>query len=41
VFKYLGFVISNSGNYKEHVKDLVRKGRMAAKKVRGFRREDM
>jgi len=22
VFKYLGFIISNSGNYKEHVKKL-------------------
>jgi len=36
VFKYLGFVISYSGNYKEHVKDLVRKDRMAAKKVWGL-----
>jgi len=36
VFKYLGFVISSNGNYKEHVKDLVRKGRLAAKKVWGL-----
>jgi len=39
VFKYLGFVISNNGNYyKEHVKELVRKDRMAAKKVWGLRK---
>jgi len=36
VFKYLGFVLSNSENYKEHVKELVRKGRMATKRVWGL-----
>jgi len=35
VFKYLGFVLNNSGN-KEHVKELVRKGRMAMKRVWGL-----
>jgi len=33
VFKYLGFVLSNKGNYIEHMKELVRIGRMAARKV--------
>jgi len=32
-FKYLGFVISNKGKYKEHIKELSRKSRMTAKKV--------
>jgi len=32
-FKYLGFIINNRGNYEEHIKELVRKGKMAAKKV--------
>jgi len=31
-FKYLGFVISNKGKYKEHIKEL---SKMAAKKVWG------
>jgi len=33
MFKYLGFVISSNGNFKEHLKELVRKGRLAAKKM--------
>jgi len=33
VFKYLGFVLSNKENYIEHIKELVRKGRMAPRKV--------
>jgi len=34
-FKYLGFVTSNNykeSNYKEHIKELTRKGRLAVKK---------
>lgn len=34
-FKYLGFVINNKGNYKEHIKELNRKGRMAVRKAWG------
>jgi len=32
-FKYLGFVLNSNGNYKEHIKELARKGRLAARKV--------
>jgi len=35
-FKYFGFVISDNGNYKEHIKELTRKGRLAVKKVWGL-----
>lgn len=35
-FKYLGFVINNKGNYKEHIKELNRKGRMAVRKAWGL-----
>jgi len=28
IFKYLGFILNNKGNYTEHIKELVRKGRM-------------
>lgn len=33
VFKYLGFVFNSNGNYKEHIKDLYNKGRLAANKI--------
>jgi len=36
VFKYLDFVISDNGNYKEHIKELTRKDRLAVKKVWGL-----
>lgn len=36
-FKYLDFMISNKGSYKAHIKELCRKGRMAAKKGVGHR----
>jgi len=36
VFKYLGFTLNREGSYREHLKDLVRKGRMAARKVWGL-----
>lgn len=36
-FKYLGFMISNKGSYKAHIKELCRKDRMAAKKGVGHR----
>lgn len=35
-FKYLGFVISNKGKYREHIKELERKGKIAARKVWGI-----
>jgi len=35
-FKYLGFTLNRDGNYREHLKKLVRKGRMAARKVWGI-----
>jgi len=35
-FKYLGFVLNSNGNYKEHIKELARKGRLAARKVWGL-----
>jgi len=35
-FKYLGFMFNNKGNYVEHIKELMRKGRMAIKKVWGL-----
>jgi len=31
--KYLDFVISKNGNYKEHIKKLIRKDRLAARTV--------
>ncbi|XP_039309944.1 golgin subfamily A member 6-like protein 1 [Solenopsis invicta] len=35
-FKYLGFTFNRKGNYKEHIKELSRKGRLAANKVWGL-----
>jgi len=35
-FKYLGFTFSRNGGYKEHIKELARKGRLAANKVWGL-----
>jgi len=35
-FKYLGFVISKNGNYKEHIKELSRKARLTVRKVWGL-----
>jgi len=35
-FKYLGFVISNKRKYKEHIRELSRKGRMMVRKVWGL-----
>lgn len=32
-FKYLSFMILNKDSYKEHIRELSRKGRMAARKV--------
>ncbi|XP_011705265.1 PREDICTED: uncharacterized protein LOC105460512, partial [Wasmannia auropunctata] len=32
-FKYLGFMINNKGNYKEHIKEMRRKSRMVVRKV--------
>ena len=32
-FKYLGFAFSNTGNYKDHLADLAKKGIVAAKKT--------
>ena len=35
-FKYLGFTFNRKGNYKDHLKELKIKGRIAAKKVWGL-----
>jgi len=35
-FKYLGFTLSREGDYREHIKELVRKGRLAVRKVWGL-----
>jgi len=35
-FKYLGFTLNREGNFKEHLKELVRKGRMMVRKVWGL-----
>jgi len=35
-FKYLGFIFSRRGNYKEHIKELANKGRIAVRKVWGL-----
>jgi len=35
-FKYLGFVVSKNGSYKEHIKELIRKGRLAARTIWGL-----
>jgi len=32
-FKYLGFTFNKKGNYNDHIKELKRKGRLAANKV--------
>lgn len=34
--KYLGFIFNKDGNYKEHIKELSRKGRIATNKVWGL-----
>ena len=36
VFKYLGFVFNNQGNYKNHIMELRNKGMIAAKKTWGL-----
>lgn len=36
VFKYLGFVFNNKGNYKDHIRDISNKGRLAANKTWGL-----
>lgn len=36
-FKYLGFTFNREGNYSDHIKDLIRKDKMVAKKVWGLR----
>jgi len=35
-FKYLEFTFNRKGNYKEHIKELAMKGRIAARKVWGL-----
>lgn len=35
-FKYLGFIFNRKGNYVDHIKDLAKKGRVAANKVWGL-----
>jgi len=35
-FKYLGFILNKEGNYREHLKELTRKGRLAVRKVWGL-----
>lgn len=35
-FKYLGFKFNSEGDYTSHIEELVRKGRMAARKVWGL-----
>lgn len=35
-FKYLGFVFNKNGNYKDHIKELIRKGKIATKRVWGL-----
>jgi len=35
IFKYLGFMFNRKGNYKEHIKKLANKGRIAVRKVWG------
>ena len=35
-FKYLGFIINAEGNYKDHIKELKKKGVAAAKAVWGL-----
>jgi len=35
-FKYLGFILNNKDNYKEHIKELCGKGRRAVRKVWGL-----
>lgn len=32
-YKYLGFIFNKNGNYRDHIKELGRKGRLAANKV--------
>jgi len=33
IFKYLGFMFNKKDNYKEHIKELVNKGRIAVRKI--------
>jgi len=35
-FKYLGFIFNRKRDYKEHITELARKGRMAVRKVWGL-----
>jgi len=35
-FKYLGFILNNNANYKEHIKELCGKGRRAVRKFWGL-----
>jgi len=35
-FKYLGFMFNRKDNYKEHIKELANKGRIAVRKVWGL-----
>jgi len=35
-YKYLGFVLNKNGNHRDQIKELARKGRIAAKKVWGL-----
>lgn len=35
-FKYLGFTFNREGSYRDHIRDLTRKGKMAAKKIWGL-----
>jgi len=35
-FKYLGFLLDREGGFKEHIKELARKGRRVLRKVWGL-----
>ncbi|XP_071580229.1 uncharacterized protein [Temnothorax nylanderi] len=35
-FKYLGFTFNRNGNYKDHIRELMKKGRMAVRKIWGL-----
>jgi len=38
-FKYLGFLLDREGGFKEHIKELARKGRRVLRKVWGWERD--
>lgn len=40
-FKYLGFTFNTSGNYKDYIKELSKKGKKAASKVWGARKKNL